>query len=226
MVALDLNGLDGGGYCGSVLALDINCLVGGGYRDHISLISLVHETFEGHTGKSKVSTEKYDVRVLLPWCDEVVEVHRDAELIQVFKKFQEKGLDEIVVQVEQKPDFLQPSERSSCVPNAHFEVLEDNYQPMRWNELDEMSNYESDNEEVGGVFVGGKDVVVGAYVVGGEVVGDDDIFNECMRLFEGYQSKSDDEFDSDSDREQPKAKAAPRPEEDLTSSDLGKCSRL
>ncbi|KAK0597773.1 hypothetical protein LWI29_028476 [Acer saccharum] len=64
-----------------------------------------------------------------------------------------------------------------------------------------MSNYESDNEEVSGVIVGGEDAV------GGEVVvGDDDIFNECMRLFEGYQSKSDDEFDSDSDREQPEAK--------------------
>ncbi|KAK3195575.1 hypothetical protein Dsin_026885 [Dipteronia sinensis] len=141
--------------------IDIGCCD----TDHISLISLVHKTCERHTRKSKVPEENHDVRVFLPWCDGVVEVHTDAKLIQVFKKFQEKGLDEISVQVEQKPD------------------------------LEEMSNYESDNEEVGGVVVGGEDAV-----------GDDDIFNECMRLFEGNQAKSDDEFDSDSDREQPEAK--------------------
>ncbi|KAK3213032.1 hypothetical protein Dsin_017738 [Dipteronia sinensis] len=138
--------------------VDIGCC----YTDHISLLSLVHETCERHTGKSKVPKEKYDVRVFLPWCDEVVKVLTDAELIQVFKKFQEKGLDEIVIQVEQKPD------------------------------LEEMSNYGSYNEEVGGVVDG--------------IVRDDDVFTECMRLFDGYQSKSGDKFDSDSDHEQSEAK--------------------
>ena len=47
----------------------------------------------------------------------------DSELIEVFKKFEERVLDNIVFEIEKTCYIPIPSARSSSTPNAHPQVL-------------------------------------------------------------------------------------------------------
>ncbi|KAK3226763.1 hypothetical protein Dsin_006625 [Dipteronia sinensis] len=139
--------------------------------------------------------------------------------------FEDHGLDTIVFELENAYVPNPPGDDQDEEP----EVLAQDcgYQPLGWHDLEaEMLNYDGDSEKDDdkddgndGDSEAGEDKDVGndGDSEAGEGKGsqvpivnedadngndrNDDIINECMDLFEGYQSKSDDEYFSDSELE-------------------------
>ena len=62
---------------------------------------LVHAISEKLYGSPEVPTREYWVWAQLPWCGDRIEVSTDSELIDVFRMFDEHGLDKIVFEVEE-----------------------------------------------------------------------------------------------------------------------------
>ncbi|KAK2644275.1 hypothetical protein Ddye_019470 [Dipteronia dyeriana] len=182
--------------------------------DHISLISLIRATIEELSGQDVVPNEDCLVWIHLPWCDERVEVNKDSELIESFKEFEDRG--KIVFELENRCYVPSPPEGSSSRPNEEHEVLDQQggYQELGWCDFEaDMLNYdgdsEKDNDKDGEGEGEGRQAneeqnrqydKVPVFEVE-SVDGDDGIMKECMDLFEGYQSKSEDEYFSDSELE-------------------------
>ncbi|KAK3193482.1 hypothetical protein Dsin_024792 [Dipteronia sinensis] len=130
--------------------------------------------------------------------------------------FEEHGLDMIVFEVEESCYVPPPLEESSSSPNLEPSVLdmECGYHALGWCDMDvEMLNYEGDSEkdddkndeadEANEDGEGDNRQYNKVLVCEEEYVDRDDVITkECMDLFEGYRSKSDNEYFSDSEREQ------------------------
>ncbi|TXG67495.1 hypothetical protein EZV62_008770 [Acer yangbiense] len=167
--------------------------------DHISLITLIHATIEELSGKDEVPNED---------C-----------------LFEDRGLEKMVFELENTCYVPSPPEGLSSRPNEVPEVLDQQggYQALGWCDS-KMLNYDGDSEKDDD-----KDVEDGEDSEGEgrhaneghnmqynkvsafeeeSVDGDDDILKECMDLFEGYQSKSNDEYFSDSELEPEKVRIA------------------
>ncbi|TXG51280.1 hypothetical protein EZV62_023804 [Acer yangbiense] len=115
-------------------------------------------------------------------------------------KKDDHGLDTIVFEVNSACYVPTLPEVSSPTPNAQPEVLDmdGGYQALGWCDLEvEMFNYEGDSEKYDD-----KDDDDDF------VDGDDEITKQCMDLFEGYQSKSDDEYFSNLELEPEQVKIA------------------
>ncbi|TXG58873.1 hypothetical protein EZV62_016702 [Acer yangbiense] len=188
--------------------------------DHISLILLIRATIHEVSGKDEVPDEDCLVWIHLPWCGERVQVNSDSELIEFFQVFRDHGLGEIVFELEKTCNVPSPPEGSTSRPNEEAEVLDQHggYQALGWCDSEaEMLNYDGDSEkdddkdvedvedgeEEGRQTNEGQNMQYDKVPVFEEefVDGDDDIIKECMDLFEGYQSKSNDEYFSDSELE-------------------------
>ncbi|KAK2648151.1 hypothetical protein Ddye_015640 [Dipteronia dyeriana] len=193
--------------------------------DHISLISLIRATIEELSGQDVVPNEDCLIWIHLPWCDERVEVNKDSELIEFFKEFEDCGLRTIVFELENRCYVPSPPEGSSSRPNEEPEVLDQQggYQALGWCDFEaDMLNYDGDSEKDddkdGEDGEDGKDgdgegdgrqaneeqnrQYDKVPVFEEESVDEDDgIMKEYMDLFEGYQSKSEDEYFSDSELE-------------------------
>ncbi|KAL5846134.1 hypothetical protein ACOSQ3_009658 [Xanthoceras sorbifolium] len=194
--------------------------------DHISIITLLHATYESHIVNNKVQIADYDIWVVLPWCSERIEVIRDNQLMGIFRMFSDYSCTRIIFEIDNKPYIPLPPMGSTCNPNAEPGQL------VYGDDLgDNILNYLGDNEN--GVKVG-DETSEDEESVGDEVERNDDEFiigdgverneegedneivgdinevdnNDNLQLFEGYQSKEDDEFISDSDTELPEAKIA------------------
>ncbi|KAK2660175.1 hypothetical protein Ddye_006708 [Dipteronia dyeriana] len=184
--------------------------------DHISLISLIRATIEELNGQDVVPKEDCLVWIHLPWCDERVEVNKDCELIEFFKEFENRGLGKIVFELENRCYVPSPPEGSSSRPNEEPEVLEQQggYRVLGWCDFEvDMLNYDGDSEKdddkdgedgegegEGGQANEGQNRQYDKVPLFEEesVDRDDGIMKECMDLFEGYQSKPENEYFSDS----------------------------
>ncbi|KAI9156160.1 hypothetical protein LWI28_001475 [Acer negundo] len=164
--------------------------------DHLSLISLIRATIHELSEKDEVPDENCHIWIHLPWSGE------------------------IVFELEKICYVPSPPEGSTSRPNKEPEVLDQHggYQTLDWCDFEaEMLNYDGGNEkdddkdvedgedgekEGRQVNEGQNMQYVKVQVFKEEYVdGDDDILKECMDLFEGYQSKSNDEYFSDSELE-------------------------
>ncbi|KAK3228869.1 hypothetical protein Dsin_000750 [Dipteronia sinensis] len=176
--------------------------------EHISLITLIQVMYEEHTRKERVPNEDYCVFVQLLWRHERVKVKTDSELIEVFGMFKDRGLSTIVFGVKKKPHIPLPPVVSSYNPNSNPEVEVNNYQGLSWSDIDnEVFNYNGDIEEVGSDR-DDVEVIKQVEMVGAVTVFGDDVDNEYLNLFKGYQSIDDNEFFSDSDLEKHESKIA------------------
>ncbi|KAK3218873.1 hypothetical protein Dsin_012843 [Dipteronia sinensis] len=135
--------------------------------------------------------------------------------------FEDHKLDTIVFELE-NGSFPNPlGDEQHEEPNEEPKVLaqDGGYQPLGWHDLEaEMLNYDGDSEKdddkddeegedskVEGIH----DNYVQYLIVDEDATyGNDDIIKECMDLFEGYQSKYDNEYFSDSELEPEKVKIA------------------
>ena len=203
--------------------------------EHISIITLIQATTDVLSGKDEVPNDDCIIWVQLPWSGERVQVNSDIELVGYFRVFEDHGLDTIVFELENVyvPNPL--GDEQDEVPDEEPEVLaqDGGYQPLGWHDLEaEMLNYDGDSEkdddkdddkddeereegEAGDA--GERQVPIvdedsddenGGNDGNDRNDGNDDIMKECMALFEGYQSKSDDEYFSDSELEPDKVKIA------------------
>ncbi|KAL5810467.1 hypothetical protein ACOSQ4_027035 [Xanthoceras sorbifolium] len=121
--------------------------------DYISIITLLHCMSKKTIGKEDVPKEQFCVFVILPWCNDVVEVKNDNELVNVFSMFREHGCSRIVFEIDYQPYVPLPPEGSSCTPNAvDPEVLIDEYEGLDVDDLDEnYFTYHGDDEDGGSV---------------------------------------------------------------------------
>ncbi|KAL5743866.1 hypothetical protein ACOSQ2_026982 [Xanthoceras sorbifolium] len=121
--------------------------------DYISIITLLHCMSKKTIGKEDVPKEQFCVFVILPWCNDVVEVKNDNELVNVFSMFREYGCSRIVFEIDYQPYVPLPPEGSSCTPNAvDPEVLIDEYEGLDVDDLDEnYFTYHGDDEDGGSV---------------------------------------------------------------------------
>ncbi|KAK2648895.1 hypothetical protein Ddye_016384 [Dipteronia dyeriana] len=186
--------------------------------DHVSLIALLHIMYEKKIGSDKVPNEEYCVWVFCPWSGERKEVNSDMKLVHVFRLFIDHKVRTIRFEIENKPYIPLP-------PNLGFTEFPNNYYNYEGdNEVDDAKIVLSgDSEEVVEVDdVMPEDSVLGdKHGVGDEsdkvneggslglaaVVDEEDI-NVNLELFEGYQSKSDDEYFSELEDEKAEAKIA------------------
>ncbi|KAL5741573.1 hypothetical protein ACOSP7_028305 [Xanthoceras sorbifolium] len=179
--------------------------------DHISIITLLHCMSKKTTGKEDVPKEQFCVFVILPWCNDVVELKNDNELVNVFSMFREHGCSRIVFEIDYQPYVPLPPEGSSCTPNAvDPEVLIDEYEGLDVDDLDEnYFTYHGDDEDRGTVNGEEGGIAHNGNANSQVVVGfDDDNDQENHILWEGYQSREDDEFLSDSEMENVEGKIA------------------
>ncbi|KAL5818608.1 hypothetical protein ACOSQ4_022450 [Xanthoceras sorbifolium] len=121
--------------------------------DHISIITLLHCMSKKTTGKEDVPKEQFCVFVILPWCNDVVEVKNDNELVNIFSMFREHGCNRIVFEIDYQTYVPLPPEGSSFTPNAvDPEVFIDEYEGLDVDDLDEnYFTYHGDDEEGGSV---------------------------------------------------------------------------
>ncbi|KAL5798690.1 hypothetical protein ACOSQ2_003510 [Xanthoceras sorbifolium] len=116
--------------------------------DYISIITLLHCMSKKTTGKEDVPKEQFCVFVILPWCNDVVEVKNDNELVNVFSMFREHGCSRIVFEIDYQTYVPLPPEGSSFTPNAvDPEVFIDEYEGL---DVDEnYFTYHRDDEDEG-----------------------------------------------------------------------------
>ncbi|TXG51713.1 hypothetical protein EZV62_024237 [Acer yangbiense] len=200
--------------------------------EHISLITLIRATIDELNGQNEVPNDDCIVWVQLPWSGERVQVNSDIELLDYFRVFEDHGLDTIVFELE---NVYVPNPPGDEEPEVLAQ--DSGYQPLGWHDLEaEMLNYYGDSEkdddkddeegkaseasEAGeGEDNYGQVPIVDEDAEDGndgndrndgneENNGNDDIIKECMSLFEGYQSKCNDEYFSDSELEPDKVKIA------------------
>ncbi|TXG72109.1 hypothetical protein EZV62_000688 [Acer yangbiense] len=200
--------------------------------EHISLITLIRATTDELNGQNEVPNDDCIVWVQLPWSGERVQVNSDIELLDHFRVFEDHGLDTIMFELE---NVYVPNPPGDEEPEVLAQ--DGGYQPLGWHDLEaEMLNYDGDSEKdddkdddegegsegseagegddnYGQVPIVDEDAEDGSDRNDGndrkeENDGNDDIIKECMSLFEGYQSKSDDEYFSDSELEPDKVKIA------------------
>ncbi|TXG60592.1 hypothetical protein EZV62_015165 [Acer yangbiense] len=170
--------------------------------EHISPITLIRATTDELNGQNEVPNDDCIVWVQLPWSGERVQVNSYIELLDQFRVFEDHGLDTIVFELE---NVYVPNPPGDEEP----EVLaqDGGYQPLDWHDLEaEMLNYDGDSEKDDD-----KDDEEGEASEGSEASEGEDNYGQvpiCMSLFEGYQSKSDDEYFSDSELEPDKVKIA------------------
>ncbi|KAL5757735.1 hypothetical protein ACOSP7_020346 [Xanthoceras sorbifolium] len=121
--------------------------------DHISIITLLHCMSKKTTGKEDVPKEQFCVFVILPWCNDVVEVKNDNELVNIFSMFREHGCSRIVFEIDYQTYVPLPPEGSSFTPNVvDPEVFIDEYEGLDVDDLDEnYFTYHGDDEEGGSV---------------------------------------------------------------------------
>ena len=179
--------------------------------DHISLITLVHAICEKLSGNSDVPTRDYHVWAQIPWSGDKYGVANDSQLLELFNMFEDRGLDKVVFELEDYSYIPTP-------PPEEPQVLdvEGGYEPLGWCDMEaEQLNYEGDSEkdddrdDEEDDQEGDEDntqymeVPIVEEGTGGEesVDGDDGITQECLDGFEGYQSKSDDQYFTDSELE-------------------------
>ncbi|TXG53428.1 hypothetical protein EZV62_022597 [Acer yangbiense] len=175
--------------------------------DHISLITLVHAICEKLTGNSNVPITDYHVWAQIPWSDSKYGVGNDSELLELFSMFEDCGLDKVVFELEDFFYIPTPPEEPQVLD------VQGGYKPLGWCDMEaEQLNYEGDSEkdddgdDEEGDEEGDEDntqfrevLIVEEGIVGEESVdGDDSITQDCMDGFEGYQSKSDDQYFTDS----------------------------
>ncbi|TXG51122.1 hypothetical protein EZV62_023646 [Acer yangbiense] len=139
--------------------------------DHISLITLIHAICEKLNVCSDVPTGEYHVWAQIPWSGEKYGVLSDGELLELFSLFEERGLDSIVFELEDLCYIPTPPEEPQVLD------MEGGYEPLGWCNMEYREVPIVEQESVDG---------------------DDGITEECMDGFEGYQSKSDDEYFTDS----------------------------
>ncbi|KAL5826878.1 hypothetical protein ACOSQ4_018675 [Xanthoceras sorbifolium] len=179
--------------------------------DHISIITLLHCMSKKTTGKEDVPKEQFCVFVILPWCNDVVEVKNDNELVNIFSMFREHGCSRIVFEIDYQTYVPLPPEGSSFTPNAvDPEVFIDEYEGLDVDDLDEnYFTYHGDDEDGGSVNGEEGGIAHNGNANSQVVVGfDDDNDQENHILWEGYQSREDDEFLSDSEMENVEGKIA------------------
>ncbi|TXG60499.1 hypothetical protein EZV62_015072 [Acer yangbiense] len=152
--------------------------------DHISLITLIHATIHELSGKDEVPNEDCLVWIHLPWCGERVQVNSDSELIEFFKVFGDRELGKIAFELENTCYVPSPPEGSILDPMKSLKCWISRVVTKLWANKGQNMQYDK-------VTVFEEE----------SIDGDDDIIKECMDLFEGYQSKSDDEYFSDSELE-------------------------
>ena len=191
--------------------------------EHISMITLIRATVDELNEEDAVLDDDCVIWVQLPWSGERVQVNSDLELVQYFRVFEDHGLDTIVFELKNVYVPNPPGDEQDEEP----EVLaqDGGYQPLGWHDLEaEILNYDGDSEKDDDKEYDDKDDEEGeeseARDAGERQVpivdedsddgndGNDDIMKECMALFEGYQSKSSDEYFSDSELEPDKVKIA------------------
>ncbi|KAK3223499.1 hypothetical protein Dsin_010524 [Dipteronia sinensis] len=122
----------------------------------------------------------------------------------IWLRFEKHGLDRIVFELENYCYVPTPSEEPPVLD------VEGGYEPQGWCDIEaEQLNYKGDskqddnkNDGAGEDCKGDNTQYNEVSIVDEESVeGDDSITQECMDSFEGYQSKSDDEYFTDSDLE-------------------------
>ncbi|KAL5784377.1 hypothetical protein ACOSQ2_006769 [Xanthoceras sorbifolium] len=149
------------------------------------------------TGKEDVPKEQFCVFVILPWCNDVVEVKNDNELVNIFSMFREHGCSRIVFEIDYQTYVPLPPEGSSFTPNAvDPEVFIDEYEGLDVDDLNEnYFTYHGDDEDGGSVNGEEGGIAHNGNANSQVVVGfDDDNDQENHILWEGYQSREDDEF--------------------------------
>ena len=167
---------------------------------HISLITLIHAICEKLSGCSDVPIGEYHVWAQIPWSGEKYGVLSDSQLLELFGLFEERGLDSIVFELEDLCYIPTPPEEPQVLD------VEGGYEPLGWCDMEaEQLNYEEDSEkdvEADEDCDGDNTQYNEVPIIEQESVdGDDGITEECMDGFEGYQSKSDDEYFTDSELE-------------------------
>ncbi|TXG63020.1 hypothetical protein EZV62_010014 [Acer yangbiense] len=184
--------------------LEAKCVKGECDGDHISLITLVHTMSEQLSGSSKVPSEEYSVWVQLPWCSDVVEgsPNQPVEELEVVEQI---GWCDTEVAMFDYVAFSDGEGTKSgfdeeANDNGHSVGLDGDNGDEENNDYGDGVGVDGDNGD--GVGLDG-DYGDGVGVDGVGLDGDyRDITKECMDLFEGYKSRSDDEFTSDSDTDQ------------------------
>ncbi|KAK2655236.1 hypothetical protein Ddye_008288 [Dipteronia dyeriana] len=178
--------------------------------DHISLITLIQaicQELSGSCDVTHVSTADYHKWAQIPWCGEKYGVCSDNELLELFSRFEEHGLDRIMFEFE---DFCYMPSPPQEPPVLN---VQRGYDPLGWCDMEaDQLNYEGDSEKKDD----DKDYEAGSEeedtqfnevsIIDEEDVEepvemDEGITQECMDCFEGYQSKSDDEYFTDSELE-------------------------
>ncbi|KAK2662424.1 hypothetical protein Ddye_000998 [Dipteronia dyeriana] len=110
--------------------------------DHISLITLIHAVCQKLSGNCNVPTVDYHVWAQIPWCGLRSVVCSDSELLELFSRFEERGLDRIVFELEYYCYVPTPPEEPPMLD------MEGGYDPLGWCEMEaEQLNYEGDNEK-------------------------------------------------------------------------------
>ncbi|KAK1587758.1 hypothetical protein Q3G72_016528 [Acer saccharum] len=191
--------------------------------DHISMIVLLHALSEKQTGSDQVPEDDYSVWVYLPWSSEKKEVCSDNDILEVFRLFTERKQTQIMFEIEKRPyipapaDFeassSTPSRFMGDIPDVAFSAFEqdffgnnegDNEDQVRLGD-DYGDDYgdDSGDDESPGMRAGddsgdyGNALAVVSEVPEEVCEGTDDF----QDLFEGYQSKTDDEYYSDEGEE-------------------------
>ncbi|TXG52943.1 hypothetical protein EZV62_022112 [Acer yangbiense] len=196
--------------------------------DHISMIVLLYTLSKKQTGSDKVPEDDYSVWVYLSWASEKKEVCSDNDILEVFRWFSEHKQNQIMFEMKRRPYIPAPTdfEASSStpprfmgdIPNVAFSGFEqdlfgdnegdlhykgDNEDQIRLG--DDSGDDESPSIKAGDDESSGLNALAVVPKVPEEVCGDTDEYED---LFEGYQSKSDDEYCNNSSDEVSDAKLA------------------
>ncbi|TXG54883.1 hypothetical protein EZV62_020139 [Acer yangbiense] len=183
--------------------------------DHISMIVLLHALSEKQTGSDQVPEDDYSVWVYLPWSSEKKEVCSDNDILDVFRLFTEHKQTQIMFEIEKRPYIPAPADLEASsntpsrfmgdIPDVAFSAFE---QDLFGNNEDQVrlgDDYgdDSGDDESPGMRAGDDSGDYGNALavvpeVPEEVCEGTDDFED---LFEGYQSKTDDEYCSDEGEE-------------------------
>ncbi|KAK2645489.1 hypothetical protein Ddye_020684 [Dipteronia dyeriana] len=178
--------------------------------DHISLINLVHAMTKEVSGSSELPSGGFTVRTELPWSRDTIVVLTNSELLDVFRKFGNREYDQIRFQIENTPHS--PIDEPEVVEQigwcnkeaGMFDfTVESEGEDTESDDTQFEEGVDSDDDTGEGVNsgVGNGEGVHAGEGLDGDVVDDDEITKQCMALFDGYESKSDDDYFTDHDEE-------------------------